>query len=158
MEYSSTLYHMAINPNHSDFSQTAYNDNDPVYVWRDNTVYKRTSVWYRPFKRWLSLQGVTVSEDNVVYTPIATVKDGIVTGYHTEYSNIANRFLDMDKSTLEYHYPNLYYVQIGNHPYPKEGRYQIPWLISQFHRECHRIVYPDSDPTQFFILPSNILP
>ena len=159
MEFSSNLYHMAINPNHVDFQQMAYNSDHPIYVWKDNTVYKRMGIWNRDFKNWLSDQGIEVDpEDRVVYTPIAHVKDNVLTGYHTQYPNISNRFLDMNKSTRECYYPNLYFVQIGNHPYPKEARWSQAWLEDMFHRECHRIVYPDQNPKNFFILPNNILP
>ena len=159
MTFSSSLYFMAINPNHVDFSQKAYNTDEPIYVWKDNTVYKRTGVWQRDFKNWLENQGIKVdSETRAVYTPVAHVKDNVLTGYHTHYPNVANRFLDMSKASRESYYPNLYYVQIGNHPYPKEARWSTSWLTDMFHRECHRIIYPDSDPKKFFILPKDILP
>ena len=159
MEFSSSLYFMAINPNHSDFSQTAYNSDEPIYVWKDNMVYKRIGVWQRDFRNWLRDNGIDIDNDNNhVYTPVAHVKDDILTGYHTQYPNIANRFLEINQSVRETHYPNLYYVQIGNHPYPKEARYSQAWLEDCYHRECHRIVYPDSDPKKFFFLPKDILP
>ena len=159
MTFSSNLYFMAINPNHVDFSQKAYNSDEPIYVWRDNTVYKRIGVWQRDFRNWLNDNGIDVDGDNNhVYIPIAHVKDDILTGYHTQYPNIANRFLDMRNSTFECYYPNLYYVQVGNHPYPKEARWSHAWLEDCYHRECHRIVYPHSDPKKFFFLLKDILP
>ena len=159
MEPTSSLYFMAINPNHVDFSQKAYNTDQPIYVWKDNTVYKRTPVWLHDFRNWLENQGIEVDSDNkAVYTPVAHVKDDVLTGYQTQFPNMANRFLDMNKSTRESYYPNLYFVQIGNHPYPKVARYNSSWLTDCYHRECHRIIYPDSDPKKFFILPKDILP
>ena len=159
MEFSSTLYFMAINPNHVDFSQNAYNTDEPIYVWKDNTVYKRTGVWQRDFRNWLRDNGIDVDTDyNIVYIPVAHVKDNVLTGYHTQFPNIANRFLEMGKSTRESYYPNLYYVQVGNHPYPKEARLNQGWLVDNYHRECHRIIYPHHEPKKFFILPKDILP
>ena len=159
MTFTSNLYLMATNPNHVDFQQMAYNSDQPIYVWKDNMVYKRTGVWQRDFRNWLRDNGIEIdSDENNIYCPVAHVKDDVLTGYHTQYPNVANRFLDMRKSTLESYYPNLYYVQIGNHPYPKEARWNSSWLTDMFHRECHRIVYPHSDPKKFFILPKDILP
>ena len=130
MEFSSTLYHMTVNPNHYEFNQKAYNTDQPIYVWKDNTVYKRMAVWQRDFRTWLRDNGVEVDTDsNIVYTPISHYGNGVLTGWHTQYPNIANRFLDMNKAVRESYYPNLYFVQVGNHPYPKEGRFPLCWLL-----------------------------
>jgi hypothetical protein len=157
MQFSSTLYFMAIKPDHIDFSHKTYDSEDPIYVWKNNTVYKRTHIWRHAFKQWLIDNGVDC-EDKAVYTPIAHVENDVLTGYHTQYPNISNRFLNMSSTRITTYYPNLYWVQIGNHPYPKEGRWNHTWLEDMFHRECHRIIYPDSDPKKFFILPKDILP
>ena len=108
-----------------------------------NTLYMRKTIWGSHFRRWLKDVGVDYDVNNpAVYTPVAHIENGVVTGYHTHYPNVANRFLDMSKTNRETFYPNLYFVQIGNHPYPKEGRYNHSWLVDMFHRECHRIVSP----------------
>ena len=160
MTFSSTLYHYLTNPNAKAFEEIAYNsETDPNWVWKDNTVYGRKSIWGSAFRQWLISEGIDYDTNNpVVYTPVAHIENGVVTGYHTQYPNVANRFLDMSKSVRELHYPNLYFVQVGTHPYPKEGRYHQPWLVDMFHRECHRIVYPDPDPKKFFFFLKDILP
>ena len=159
MEFSSTIYHYATNPNAKAFEETAYNSNDPNWVWKDNTVYMRKTIWGNAFRTWLNDVGIDYDVNNpAVYTPVAHVENGIVTGYHTQYPNASNRFLDMKKSTRELYYPNLYFVQIGIHPYPKEGRYNHTWLVDMFHRECHRIIYPDPDPKKFFFFLKDIQP
>ena len=160
MEFTSTYYYYLTNPNAKVFEEKAYNNpNQPNYIWKDNTLYMRKTIWGTDFRRWLKNVGVDYDDNDLaVYTPIAHIDNGVVTGYHTHIANISNRFLDMEKTIRERYYPNLYFVQIGNHPYPKEARYNQSWLIDQFHRECHRIVYPHHDPKQFFILPKDILP
>ena len=159
MDFSSTLYHMATNPNHPDFSQLAYNSEQPVYVWKDNTVYYRSSAWTRDFRNWLEVQGIDLDPmERTFYHPIAIVKDNILTGYNTKEPNVANKFLEMNKSTRESYFPNLYFVQVGNHPYPKEARFHHTWIVENYHRECHQIFNPSTDPKDFFLLPKDILP
>ena len=159
MEFTSTLYFMATNPNHIEYEQTAYNSEEPIYVWRDNMVYKRQGIWQRDFKKWLSENGIEVDPDyRACYVPIAHVKDNILTGYCTQHLNFSNRLLDMSEASRQAHYPNLYFTEIGDHPYPKQARWHTSWLVDNFHRECHRIIYPHYDPKKFFILPQDILP
>ena len=159
MEFTSTLYHMAINPNHKEFEQTAHNSEEPVYMWKDNTVYKRTGIWQRDFRNWLSENGIEVDFDHrACYIPVAHVKDNVLTGYCTQHANFSNRLLDMSEASRKSCYPNLYFTELGNHPYPKQARWHTSWLMDNFQRECHRIIYPHYDPKKFFILPKDILP
>ena len=58
---------MAINPNHADFSQMAYNSDEPIWFWKDNTVYKRMGIWSRPAKDWFKLHGFNLDCDNHLY-------------------------------------------------------------------------------------------
>ncbi len=159
MEFSSTIYHYLTNPDARAFEETAYNTDEPNWIWKDNTVYMRKTIWGCVFRNWLREVGIDYDSNNpALYTPVAHIENGIVTGYHTQLSNIANRFLDMDDDTRDKYYPNLHFAQIGIHPYPKEGRYNHTWLIDNFHRECHRIVYPDPDPKKFFFPLKDLLP
>ena len=159
MEFSSTIYHYLTNPNARAFEETTYNSDDPVWVLNNNTLYARKNIWSRDLRVWLTSKGVEYDDDNpALYTPVAHIENGIVTGYQTQVTNIANKFLEMNKSIRENHYPNLYFVQIGTHPYPKDARYNQTWLVDMFHRECHRIVYPDPDPKKFFFSLKDVLP
>lgn len=158
MTFSSAIYHYAINPNAKAFEETAYNSDEPNWVWKDNTVYMRKPVWGTDFRHYLVSEGIEYDTINpVVYIPVAHVENGIVTGYHTQLGNIANKFLDMGDDVREKYYPNLNFVQIGLHPYPKEGRYNHSWLVDSFHRDCHRIIYPDPDPKKHFFNLSDIM-
>ena len=66
------------------------------------------------FRRWLKDVGVDYDVNNpAVYTPVAYIKNGVVTGYHTQYPNVANRFLENGEVNKRNYYPNLYFVQIG---------------------------------------------
>ncbi len=160
MTFTSTLYYLAIDPTNKQYEETCYNSEDPVYVWKDGTVYMRKGVWDFKMRNWLECHGIETTdvENRYFYLPVATIKEGVLIGYATEHANIANRFLDMSKSTREEYYPNLYYVELGMHPYPKEGRYHQGWAVSNYHRECHRIVYPDPDPKKHFFRLSQLLP
>ena len=158
MEFSSTIYHYLTNPNAKAFEEKAYNSEEPNWVLKDNTLYCRKSIWGNSFRKWLISENIEYDTYNpALYTPVANIENGIVTGYHTHLTNVSNRFLEMGKTTRENYYPNLFFVQVGTHPYPKEGRYNQSWLVDNFHRECHRIVYPDPDPKKFFFPLSDII-
>ena len=155
MEYTSTLADMLHKPNHPNFKDTCYRSEELNYRLRDNTIYYFTSVWGYEFRNYLEEQGIVVPEHRRLYTPIAKLEDGEMIGYNTQHANIANRFLDMSDSTRESHFQNLFFVEIGNHPYPKEARYHHSWLVDNYHRECHKILNPPSDPKKFFLQPSS---
>ena len=158
MTFTSSIYHYLTNPDAKAFEEKAYNTDEPNWVLKDNVLYYRKNVWGTDFCKWLINEGIEYDDDRpAVYTPVASIENGIVTGYHTHLSNISNKFLEMGKSRRENYYPNLFFVQIGNHPYPKEARYNQSWLVDNFHRDCHRIIYPDPDPKKFFFLLSDII-
>ena len=102
--------------------------------------------------------GVIVPDGRRMYTPIAKLEDGKMIGYNTKHANIATRFLDMSDNLRKCHFENLFFVEIGNHPYQKEARYHHSWLIDNYHRECHKILNPPSDPKEFFLQPSSFAP
>ena len=156
MTFSSILYSMCTNPNHSNFNDMAYNSEYPVYYLKNNTVYKRLGVWNRGWRNWLEENGVPVDDDRAVYHPVINVQNGIITTWETQIANIGNKMLDMGESNRKVFYPNLYFVQIGNHPYPKEARFHKCWQLDTAQRECHRIIYPHHDPKQFFLLPKDL--
>ena len=156
MTFTSTLYHIATNPQHADHQQKAYNSEFPIWFLRDNTLYKRQGIWARQTKNWLTSVGLELCKEYAVYHPVIKVENGIVTTWETQIANIGNKMLEMSETTRQHYYPNLYYVQIGNHPYSKEGRLHNSWLLENAQRECHRIIYPHHEPKQFFILPKDL--
>ena len=160
MTYTSSLYYMCIDPKHNDFSMKAYNSDEPSYVWKDNTVYARKVIWHNAQMNWLIEQGVKLTyEDNICYVPIANVdSDSLLTGWASDKPNIANVLLDLSESTRKKHYPNLFFAQIGNHPYPKHARIHTGYFVDSFNRECHRLIYPDPDPKKYFFRLKDILP
>ena len=157
MTFSSTPYRIVTNPQHHMLEEKCYNLEIPTYYLKGNTLYQRQGVWQRDFRLWLESVGITVNdEDKSIYHPIIKVEDGIVTTWEANTANMGNKFLQMEDSTRGNWYPNLYFVQIGNHPYPKEARLHVNWQIEQAQRESHRIVYPHYDPKQYFLLPKDI--
>ena len=157
MDFTSTLYQIATNPQHPQLEEKMYNSELPVYFLKGSTLYQRVSVWNRDFKNWLECEGVNVCDDNrVLYQPVIKVENGVVTTWETLNANMGVKFLQMPDSNRKAYYPNLYFVQIGLHPYPKEGRFHVNWTIENAQRESHRIVYPHHDPKQFFLSPKDI--
>ncbi len=154
MEFSSTLATMLHNPHHINYLETWYNSEDLTYILKDNTLFKTTSVWCRDFRQWLVTHNVHVPDSRRMYTPVAKLMDGELIGYNTQFANIGNKFLEMSDSVRKCHYDNLYFVEIGNHPYPKQARYHHSWIVENYLRDCHRIINPPSDPNKFFIQPS----
>ena len=147
---------MATNPNHASLKDIAYNSENPIYCLKNGVLYKRVGVWNRAWKNWLEENGVVVCEDRAVYHPIIKVENGIVTTWETQIANLGNKMLDMGESIRQTYYPNLYFVQIGNHPYSKNGRFHKCWQLENAQRESHRIIYPHHDPKQYFILPKDM--
>ena len=156
MTFTSSLYHIATNPQHADYQMKAYHTEYPIWFLKDNVLYKRQNIWARSTKNWFSSVGLELCEDNAVYHPVIKVENGVVTTWETQIANIGNKILDMTESARATYYPNLYFVQIGNHPYAKEGRLHKSWLLEDAQRESHRIIYPHHEPKQFFMLPKDI--
>ena len=156
MTFTSTLYNLVTNPQHKDFTQTAYNSDYPIWFHKDNTLYYRQGIWGRQYKDWFKEVGLELCKESAVYHPVIKVENGVVTTWETQIANIGNKLLEMTESTRLHYYPNLYYVQIGNHPYAKEGRLHKSWLLENAQRESHRIIYPHYDPKQYFILPKEL--
>ena len=158
MEYTSTLANMLYNPQHPNFKDTCYRSEELNYRLKDNTLYYFQSVWGYEFKNWLESNNVVVPENKRMYVPIAKLENEKLIGYNTQYANVGNKFLEMNDGTREIHFPNLYLVEVGNHPYPKEARYHHSWVVENYHRECHQIHNPPSDPRDFFFQPSYFSP
>ena len=52
--------------------------------------------------------------------------------------------------TTRQHYPNLYYVQIGNHPYSKEGRLHKSWLLENAQKNVTNNLSPPRAKTVLY--------
>ena len=158
MEYTSTLYHMATNPNHLGFNQIVWNSDDlPMYIKRDNTLYQCQRVYNRLWREWLQNNDIELDKDYSVYVPVITVENGIITTYETLRANVGNYFLQMDEKSRSICYPNLNFVQIGMHPYPKQARYRVSWSIEMAMKESHRIVYPHHEPSKHYVQVKDIV-
>ena len=155
MEYSSILYYLVTNPNAQRYEETRYNSNIPTFIFKDNTVFMGQGIFGRDHRVWLEQNGIDLCEECTLYHPVIKLENGIVTTWETFRPNVANHFLQMDKSTREAYYPMLNFVEIGNHPYSRDGRFRTQWLIEQAQRESHRIIYPHYDPKQHFLLPKD---
>ena len=158
MEYTSIIADMLHRPNHSNYSDTCYRSDQLTYRLEDNTLYYLQSIWCRDFRNYLEGYGITIPENKRLYVPIAKLENEKLIGYNTQYANMGNRFLEMGDSVRECHYPNLYLVEVGNHPYPKVARYHHQWTIETYHRDCHQLLNPPSDPKDFFREPNSFTP
>ena len=155
--FSSTLYHIATNPNHPAHKESVWNNaSQPLYHMEGNTLYQRMTIYDKRRRLWLKDMGLEIGDDYALYQPVIKVENGIVTTWETHFANIGNRMLDMEDSTRKIYYPNLYFVQIGNHPYPKQARYREGWNVMQAQKESHRIIYPHHDPKQHYLESSQI--
>ena len=159
MNYNTTIANMLINPNHRKHSEVLYNNEECfMYALKDNTLYYLASVWSIDLRKWIEKQGIIVPDSRRMYMPIAKLEDNKLIGYNTQHANMGNKFLEIDSHTRSMYYPNLYYVEIGNHPYPKEARLHHQYQIGIYHKECHKLLNPPSDPKEFFLEPSLFSP
>ena len=155
--FTSSLYHIATNPNHRAHEESVWNKpNQRVYHMEGTTLYQRICVYDKQRRNWFISMGLEIGDDCALYQPVIRVENGIVTTWETQVANISNRILGLGKVHREISYPNLYFVQIGNHPYPKHARYRQCWSVTQAQLESHQILYPHHDPKQFYLESSQI--
>ena len=139
--FTSDLYHIATNPNHLSHKDSVWNrPNQRIYHMEGNTLYQRITVYDKRRRLWLESMGLDLGDDRSLYQPVIRVENGIVTTWETHFANIGNRMLDMEDSVRKVYYPNLYFVQIGNHPYPKQARHRGGWSVQKAQQESHRII------------------
>ena len=142
MEYQSTLYHMLNNPNHEGFSYDEYH-------LVENTIYQRYYFYRQPIRRWFMDKGFTLEEiDEGIYKPIARKEGKHYIGWRGDKANPSVYFLNLDHR--EIWYPNLFFVEQGINPYPKELRQHVNWTEELYHRECDMLFLPHHDPKQWF--------
>ena len=158
MNYTSTIANMLNNPNHNNYRDIAYSTNHLSYILKDDILFQLIGTWGFDFRNWLENHGIDVGDERRVYTPIGKLEKRQLIGYNTQYPNIANRFLSMGENTRKSHFENLYFVEVGNHPYPKPARYRHSWLVTNYHSECHQIINPPSEPKNFFFPIKSLAP
>ena len=139
------------------FEMRTYRRNK-YYVLRENTVYQRKNFHQLDTTRWLDNFSSKFKEaDYVVYVPVATLNDGEYVGYNYEHANFSNRVLAICNTTnFKCYYPNLYWIDIGNHPYPKEVRFHHDWRQREFNKYCNKIIYANPDPSKAFLTPTEL--
>lgn len=151
----SEVYKMFKNKDYHRWEQVDW-EKRPVFIQRDNTIYQLVKSYYR--KQWLRVQSEKFhSNGYAFYIPIATMEEGTLTSYIWDKPNMAKWLLDLAGSDGKVSCrPNLYWCDVGNHPYPKEGRFNTSWIQNEVERCCHRLVYPDIDIEKAVIFPSDL--
>lgn len=139
------LIEMLNDSNHSNFSYG--------YKLMEGTLYNRFIIRSIGTRKWLLDNGFTHEQvkDGFFYRPIAKKENGEYIGWHCGKPNPSVWFLSMNDKERELLYPNLYWVDRGLFPYPKQVySLNISWFEDQYHRECHRILLPPENPLEFF--------
>lgn len=151
MEPTTQLQKMLLDHDHSSYNDTLFNRGEyRMYQRSENTIYLLTSCWDKDYRDWLGNNGIVIDTPRNVYVPVARLEgDNTFIGYNTQFPNMANKILT-EKILIPHRYPNLYWVDIGNHPYPKEARQQHNWQVKEYLSVCHKIVHPDYEPKNFF--------
>ncbi len=136
---------------HNRWTQVCYTG-QKYFIRRDNTLYyiKR---FYNEKQYLDNSSPLFQKNDYMVYIPMATIEKGERIGYLWERANTANWLLTF-KAQLKNYYPYLYWCEVGNHPYPKDLRIKEPWMLSQWNKQSHRLIYPDIDIGRAVIFPS----
>ena len=150
----SDVLEMLKDPNHRRLTDTSHMGH-PYYILRGNTIYG-----YKRFyqgKTWLLSQSQKFKENSWgCYIPIATKKGDTHIGYMWERANMSSWLLSLGDATRSWKYPNLYWCDVGLHPYPKEIRRVDNWLQNSFNRIAHKLVYPNVDIVKAVIFPSDL--
>ena len=126
---------------------STHNDGLPLWVYEEGTLYQKK---YLYSTEWVKTQLNIPSKTQCIYYPIGRIENGIHIGWSTQAANYSNQILKMSAVERGLYYPHLYFVQLGMNPYPSNARLTETWSTSMWHRECHKILLPDEDPTQFF--------
>ena len=153
------LREMFTNSEHMTFQQETW-VNEKYYVRQGDTIYKLQNFYGQSTRVWLNGQSPLFRDNEYrVYIPVATLEtkgdtDTFI-GYIWEKANMSNHLLgDYGDSSRKSSYPNLYWCDVGNHPYPKEMRLSSSWREGQFNKHAQKLVYPNYDITKAVIFPS----
>ena len=149
------LYQMFIDEDHHRLKQMNWKD-IPYYIKRGDTIYKLRHHWQG--KVWLNQQSSRFQENEwYAYFPIAEKRDKVFVSYVYEKANTSNWLLSSySDNARERIYPNLYWCDVGNHPYNKDIRFNHCWVHSTFAKYCHQWVLPDLDIEKAVIFPSDL--
>ena len=145
MQFTSQIYQVLkdkkiINVNY-------HNDGLPHWVYEEGTLYQKQ---YLYGCGWIRTQLNVSSETQCIYYPIGRIENGVHIGWSTQAANYSNQILKMSPHERSVYFPHLYFVQLGNNPYPSSARLSTTWVTQMWHRECHKILLPHEDPQQFF--------
>jgi len=141
----STLMEMLNNPNHLNFNYG--------YKLIEDTIYQRVYMHMhnRSQYLWLENNGFTYEQARGhIYRPVARKETNEFIGWACSRANPSVFFLSMEDSVRKIYYPNLYWVERGLYPYPKQFKLSTSWQEEQYHRECHRLLLPNENPLHFF--------
>ena len=137
------------------FRDRTYYGDRPIWLIRDNTLYKYKRPYDVHTQKWLEKLSPKFKENDFrMYIPMARKEGDVYIGYSWERKNLAMYLLK--DSTTRGQYYNLYWVDIGNHPYPKGMLFQQGWREQEYLRHCHKIVYPSDNPLDCIIFPSEL--
>ena len=127
----------------------------PVWLIRDNTLYKYKRPYDGQTQKWLEKLSPKFKEEYFrMYIPIARKSYDKYIGYSWERKNLS-MYLLKDSATRGQYY-NLYWVDIGNHPYPTGMLFQQGWRECEYLRHCHKIIHPPDNPLDCIIFPSEL--
>ena len=139
----------------SFFGCKTYHGSYPLWLHRDNTIYKYKRPYEGDTQKWLEKLSPKFKENDFrMYIPIAKKSYDKYIGYSWERKNLA-MYLLKDSITRGQYY-NLYWVDIGNHPYPKGMFFQQGWREREYLRSCHKIIHPPDNPLDCVIFPSEL--
>ena len=135
--------------------ENTYYRSSPMWLLRDNTLYKYKRPYDRQTYKWLDKISPRFKEENyVMYIPIARKSYDKYIGYSWERKNLSMHLLKNEDIRDGYY--NLYWVDIGNHPYPKGMFFQYNWREREYLRHCHKIIHPPDNPLDCVIFPSEL--
>jgi len=153
------LREMFTNSEHTAFIQETW-ANEKYYVRQGDTIYKLHNFYGQSARVWLNGQSPLFKDNEYrVYIPVATLEtkgdNETFIGYIWEKANMSNHLLvDYRCHGVKSRYPNLYWCDVGNHPYPKDVRAETNWREGQFNKYAQRLVYPNYDITKAVLFPS----
>ena len=147
MQFNSRIYKVLIGEEEVSHKHYYTTDDKPYWVYEEGTLYQKQHLHGRGAIR----KGLNMPSDtDCFYFPVGRIENGIHIGWSTQAANYSNQILKMSKHERSVYFPHLYFVQLGKNPYPSESRLSTSWLTQLWHRECHKILLPNEDMTQFF--------
>jgi hypothetical protein len=123
-----------------------------MYASKGDTVYYRKNFNRSECREWFDDLGDKYKKAEYnLWLPVATKREGVYIGYSYSEANLSNSILKLGATIRKCYYPNLYWVDIGNSPYPKEVRFNEMYRHRVFNKYCHKIIYAGLDPATVFL-------